>query len=93
MSLLSLARSREIEVKKLDEAILEELERNGPGSRVELTRRLAGRMQPALKRLVDSGAVYRVGNRPDRRVDEKVYSLSPDPIQWPQPGPIIGRKA
>ena len=48
MSLLSLARSREIEVKKLDEAILEE----------------------AL-----------------------IYNLSPDPIQWPQPGPIIGRKA
>jgi hypothetical protein len=67
---------------KLDEAIVEEFERAGPGSRPELTRRLADRMAPALSRLTDAGILYPVSNSPDRPVNEKVYSLSPDLIDW-----------
>jgi hypothetical protein len=68
---------------KLDEAILEEIKRAGPGSRPELIRRLAGRMTAALDRLVDAGVLYKVNNNPYRPVDEKVYSLSPEPIGYP----------
>jgi hypothetical protein len=77
---------------KLDEAILEEIRRAGPGSRPELIRRLSGRMTPALDRLTDAGVVYRVNNSPDRPVNEKVYSLSPDPIDWSRSGPSQGRR-
>jgi hypothetical protein len=67
---------------KLDEAILEEIKRAGPGSRPELIRRLAGRMTPALDRLTDAGLLYKINNSPDRPVNEMVYSLSPYPIDW-----------
>ena len=87
-----LAQSTETELKKLDEAILEELARRGPGSRVELTRRLAGRMQNALNRLSDAGLVHKIRNSPDRRVDEKVYSLTPDQIRSPPFDPKFDRR-
>jgi hypothetical protein len=74
---------------KLDEAILEEIKRAGPGSRPELIRRMAGRMTPALDRLIEGGLLYKVSNRPDRPVSEKVYSLSPDPIDWSRSGPAF----
>ena len=76
---------------KLDEAILEEIKRAGPGSRPALIRRMAGRMTPALDRLTNAGLLYKVNNRPDRPVHEKVYSLSPDPIDWSRSGPAFAR--
>ena len=79
-------------MKKIDEAILEELKRRGPGTRIELTKRLAGRMQHALNRLSNTGAVYKVNNSPYRRVDEKVYSLFSDPIRWSPSDPAFARR-
>jgi hypothetical protein len=74
---------------KLDEAILEEIKRAGPGSRPELIRRMAGRMTPALDRLTDGGLLYKVGNRPDRPVSSVLACSALDllsPVVFPQKG-------
>ena len=73
---------------KLDEAIMEELGRDGQGTRKEIIERLAGRMHHALVRLASAGKIHKLDG--PYAGNEKVYSLSPHLVRHSS-GPIYRR--
>jgi hypothetical protein len=65
---------------RLDDAVLEELERAGPGNVKQIGERLSGRVYEALERLVLADKVSKEGFL--GKGHEKTYSLrQPDPIK------------
>ena len=58
---------------KLDEAIVEALERFGPGTEKDIGERLGGRLYAALQRLVGDGRIHQYAYSSPRK--ENIYAL------------------